>query len=118
MVERETWSRPARAIFPQTARQETIQVRGYSQDDLAHARGLFLDDRRHRRDAGLAGKRPLARQHFVERDAKGVKVAAGIDGAVHSSRLLGRDVGERPSDELGRLGRLALARESRGDAEA
>jgi hypothetical protein len=63
-------------------------------------------------------ERETAGQHFVERNTEGVKVTAGIDGAIHSSRLLGRHVGERPGKDLGRLGRLALAWEARRDAES
>ena len=51
-------------------------------------------------------------QHFVKRHSKRVKVAPRIDRTVHSSRLLGCHVGERSRDELGRFGRLALARKS------
>ena len=50
-------------------------------------------------------------QHFVKGHSKRVKVAPRIDRTVHSSRLLGCHVGERSSDELGRFGRLSLARE-------
>ena len=63
-------------------------------------------------------ERQEAGQHLVERDSKRVQVAAGINGAVHSSCLLGRHVGERSRNELGRLWRLALAREARGDAKS
>ena len=58
-----------------------------------------------------------AREHLVERDAERVEVAAGIDRAVHPPGLFGRHVGERAGDGLGRLGRLALARQARGDAK-
>ena len=57
------------------------------------------------------------RQHLVENDAERVEIAAGIDRAVHPSGLFGRHVGERAGDGLGRLGRLPLARQTRGDAE-
>ena len=57
-------------------------------------------------------------EHLVERDAERVEIAAGIDRAVHAPGLFGRHVGERAGDDLGRLGRLALARQARGDAEA
>ena len=63
------------------------------------------------------GEWQRAREHLVERDAERVEVAAGIDRAVHPSGLFGRHVGERAGDDLGRLGRLALARKPRGDAE-
>src|SRR6185437_4746332 len=48
-------------------------------------------------------------QHFVKGHSKRVKIAPRIDRTVHSSRLLGRHVGERSCDEIGRFGRLALA---------
>ena len=38
--------------------------------------------------------------------------------AIHPSGLFGRHVGERSRDELGWLGRLALARQTRSDAKA
>ena len=56
-------------------------------------------------------------EHLVEGDAERVEVAAGVDRAVHAAGLLGRHVGERAGDGLGRIGRLALARQARGDAE-
>ncbi len=64
------------------------------------------------------GKRQHAGQHFIERHAQRVKVAAGIDRAVHAAGLLGRHVGERASDFLGRRESLALARLVGGNAEA
>jgi len=67
---------------------------------------------------GIGGrKRQSAGEHLVEGDAKGVEVAAGVDRPVHAPGLLGGHVGERAGDGLGRLGRLALAGEARGDAE-
>ena len=63
------------------------------------------------------GERQDAGEHLVERDAERVEVAAGIDRAIHPSGLFGRHVGECAGDGLGRLGRLALARKARGDAE-
>ena len=83
--------------------------------------------RRHRLPGDMAvhpfhgiggGERQDAREHLVKRDAERVEIAAGIDRAVHPSGLLGRHVGERAGDGLGRLGRLAFARQARGDAEA
>ncbi len=98
---------------------------------------------RDRRDRGRHGSQPLAGcgwlsrdvtvhpfhriggrerktpgQHFVKRHSKRVKVAPGIDRAVHSSRLLGRHVGERSRDELRRFGRLALAGKLGRDPES
>src|SRR5215510_13237702 len=63
-------------------------------------------------------ERKGASEHLVERDAKRVQVASRIDRAVHATRLLGRHVGERASEEFGRLGRLPLSRKTGGDAEA
>ena len=63
------------------------------------------------------GKRQDAREHLVERDAERVEVAAGVDRAVHPPGLFRRHIGERAGDDLGRLGRLPLARQARGDAE-
>src|SRR5262249_11360706 len=54
---------------------------------------------------------------FVKSDAKSVKIATRIDRTIHSSRLLGGHVGKRSRDEFGRLRRLALAGQSRGDTE-
>ena len=62
-------------------------------------------------------ERQCAGEHLIERDAERIEVAAGIDRAVHPSGLFGGHVGERAGDGLGRLGRLALARQTRGDAE-
>ena len=59
-----------------------------------------------------------SREHFVEGDAAGIEVAAGIDRPVHPAGLFGRHVGERPRDHLGRRGGLALARQTRRDTEA
>src|SRR6202040_4096724 len=59
-----------------------------------------------------------ASQHFVKRDTQGVEIAPGIDGTIHSSGLLGCHIGECSGDELGRLGRLALAWKPRSDTKA
>ena len=56
-------------------------------------------------------------EHLIERDAERIEVAARVDRAVHSPGLFGRHIGERAGDDLGRLGRLTLARQTRGDAE-
>ena len=61
-----------------------------------------------------------ASQHFVKRDTEGVEIAPGIDGIffyIHSSGLLGGDIGKRPDDELRRLGSLALAWKPRSDTK-
>jgi len=62
-------------------------------------------------------ERQCAREHFVERDAERVEVAARINRTVHASGLFRRHVGERASDELGRRGRLPLALQPGGEAE-
>jgi hypothetical protein len=64
------------------------------------------------------GEGQRAREHLVERHTDGVKIAAAVDRAVHASRLLGSHVGERASNRLGRVGRLPLAWQSRGNPEA
>ena len=58
-----------------------------------------------------------AREHLVQRDAEGVEIAAGVDRAVHPPGLFGCHVGKRTGDDFGRLGRLPLAGQARGDAE-
>ena len=65
-----------------------------------------------------AAEREDAREHLIERYAERIEVAAGIDGAVHAPGLLGRHIGERARDDLGRLGGLALARQAESNAEA
>ena len=62
-------------------------------------------------------ERQRAGEHLVKRDAQCIEIASGVDRPVHSSGLLGRHVGERAGDGFGRFGGLALARESRRDAE-
>ena len=62
------------------------------------------------------GKEP--REHLVERDARRVQIAARIDRAVHSPRLLRGHVGQRSGYELGRFRRLALARKARSNPKA
>ena len=59
----------------------------------------------------------MAGEHPIERDAERIEVAAEVDRAIHSPGLFGRHIGERAGDNLGRLGRLTLARQTRGDAE-
>ena len=65
-----------------------------------------------------AVKGRLPGQHFVQRDAQGIEVAARIDRPVHAPGLFGGHVGEGPGDELGRRRRLALAWQARRDAKA
>ena len=57
-------------------------------------------------------------QHFVERHTEGIEVASRIDRTIHPPGLFRRHVGERSGDELGRFGRLALARKPRSDTKA
>ena len=59
-----------------------------------------------------------AGEHLVERGAEGIEIAAGIDRAIHPPGLLGRHIGERPGNGLGRVGRLPLAGQARREAEA
>ncbi len=56
-------------------------------------------------------------QHFVERDAERIKIAARIDRAVHPARLLGRHVSQRPGDHLRRIGILLLTGQARGESK-
>ena len=63
------------------------------------------------------GERQTAGEHLIERDAERIKIAARVDRAIHPPGLLRRHIGERAGDHLGRLGRLPLARQTRGDAE-
>ena len=64
------------------------------------------------------GERKRSGDGLVQRHAERIEVAARVDGAIHATGLLGCHVGERAGDRLGRLGRLALARQARSDAEA
>ena len=64
------------------------------------------------------GERQCPGEHLVEGDAERIEIAAGIDRAVHPAGLFRRHVGERSGDHLRRRGRLMLARQTRGDAEA
>ena len=64
------------------------------------------------------GERQHAGQHLVEGDAQRVEIAAGVHRAVHAPGLFRGHVGERAGDDLGRLGRQALAGQPRRDAEA
>jgi hypothetical protein len=62
-------------------------------------------------------ERQTAGEHLIECDAERIKVAARIDRAVHSPGLFGGHIGKRAGDELRRLGRMTLARQTRGDAK-
>jgi hypothetical protein len=68
------------------------------------------------RIASGKGQRP--RKHLVEGDTQGIEIAARVNRAVHSAGLFRRHVGERPDDHLWRGVRLALARQTRGNAES
>src|SRR6516225_5784727 len=92
-------------------------------DDRRDGAGDFAQPlgRRHRPPGEVAvhpfhglggGERQNTSKHLVKRDAEGVEVAAGIDGPIHPSRLLGRHIGERAGDRLGRVRRLALAQQA------
>ncbi len=63
------------------------------------------------------GEGELPRQHFVKGDAQCIEIAAGVHRAVHPASLFRRHVGERPGDHLKRRRDLALARQTRGNAE-
>ena len=64
------------------------------------------------------GERQRPRQHFIEGDPQRIEIAAGVDRTVHPAGLFRRHVGERAGDHLRGRGRLALARQARGNAEA
>src|SRR5258705_13459850 len=63
------------------------------------------------------GEGELPRQHFVEGDTQSIEIATKVHRAVHHAGLFRRHVGERPRDHLWRGGGLALARQTRSDAE-
>ena len=88
-----------------------------SLDPLAWRRRLPRDMAVHPFHRVGRGERQRAREHLIERDAERIEVAARIDRAIHPPGLFGRHIGERAGDGLGRLGRLSLARQPRGDAE-
>jgi hypothetical protein len=88
-------------------------------DRHRQARDAVAGRRRPARDVAVdqfhrvrSGKRQDPGEHSVEGDAERVEVAAGIDRPVHSPCLLGRHVGERSGDRLGRMRRLAFARQA------
>ncbi len=62
-------------------------------------------------------ERQATGEHLIEHDAERIEVAARVDRAVHPSGLFRRHIGERSGDHPRRLGRLTLARQTRGDAE-
>ena len=64
------------------------------------------------------GERQFACKHLVEGDPQGVEIAAEIDRPVHPARLFRGHVGERPGDHFRRRRGLALAWQTRGDAES
>src|SRR5260370_9785770 len=71
------------------------------------ARNLAVDPRR-----GVGGGEwQRAGEHLVKGDAQRVEIAAGINRAIHAAGLLGCHIGERAGNNLGRYGRLALARQ-------
>src|SRR5260370_24569069 len=51
--------------------------------------------------------------HFVECHSESIKIAPGIDRAIHSPGLFGSHIGECSGDGLGRTGRLALTQKAR-----
>ena len=72
-------------------------------------------------EIGLARSRPCSTRQRgrlvpVEYDTQRVKIAAGVDRAVHSSRLLGRHGGQRAGSRLRRSGGV-LTRHAAGNAE-
>ena len=61
--------------------------------------------------------RQRAREELVQRDAERIEIRAIVEAAVHSPRLLGRDVGERAFERRRRLELALLAAQPRRDAE-
>ncbi|MCY1413984.1 hypothetical protein D9M71_294220 [compost metagenome] len=140
LVQAEGFDAPSPLPVVQAAAQVVLDAGGALVAILGGLGQQLEDDlREHRRHAGdpLAGRQRLARdvavhpfhrvaggewqragEHLVEDHAKGIEVAARVDGAVHPSGLLRRHVGQGAGDGLRRLGRLALARQPRGQAEA
>ena len=64
------------------------------------------------------GEWQAAGQHFIQRDAERIQIAAAINRTIHSSRLFGRHVGQCSGENLGRFGRLPIAWQPRCDTEA
>ena len=70
-----------------------------------HSRGSAAETRQH------------TRKHLVQvRDAQRVKIAAGINRAIHAAGLLGRHVGEGAGNDLHRC--AAAGGHSRGSRDA
>ena len=131
--------RPVTLPFGETASQIVLEAGGglvallgrlgeELHDDLGdHRRDALQPFRRcHRLSRDMAmdpfhriggAERQTAGEHLVERHAERVEIATRIDRAVHPPGLFGRHIGERAGDDFGRLGRLTLARQTRGDAE-
>ena len=118
-------------IGPDTGRRLVALLGGFG-EKLHHgcrerpgdARDLLVGRHRLPRDMAVhplhricGAEGELPRQHFVEGDAKCIEIAAGVHRAVHPAGLFRRHVGERARDHLWRGGGLALARQTRSDAE-
>ncbi|EDT07166.1 hypothetical protein BgramDRAFT_6103 [Paraburkholderia graminis C4D1M] len=63
-------------------------------------------------------ERQRTRKHFVQNDAERIEIAAGVDRAIHSPRLLRRHVCKGARHDFRRYGRLMLLRQLRSDAKA
>ena len=91
--------------------------RGERRDSLARGHRLPRDVTVHPLHRIGRRERQGAGGQLIQGHAQGVKIAAGVDRSVHAAGLLRGHVGERAGDKLRRVGRLALARQPRGDAE-
>src|SRR5712672_3004284 len=84
---------------------------------LAQRDGLSRDVTVDQLDRVNCGEGQRAGQQLVKGGPQRVQVASRVDRAVHPAGLFGRHVGERARDHLWRGGGLALARQTRSDAE-
>ncbi len=126
---------PGQKTPPQVDRETSgrlVAILGGLGEELHHDRGEAARDTRNpllrwdrlpgdvavdplHRVRGREGQRP--RQHLVEGNAQRIEIAAGVDGAVHSSGLFGCHVGERSGDHLGRLRSSMLPGQARSNPE-
>src|SRR5215468_678524 len=62
-------------------------------------------------------ERQRPRQHLVEDHSERIKVGPRVHRAIHAASLLGCHVSRRSREHCWQIGRLALACQSRGNAE-
>ncbi|HVI00478.1 MAG TPA: hypothetical protein VM869_17295 [Enhygromyxa sp.] len=114
---------PARALVA-ILRRLGEQLHHHAREQLGHL-GAHVDRRLgelgevavHELERLGGGERDLPAQQFVERDAERVEVGAVIERPVHAPGLLGRDIGERAFESVGRDGQAVAVIEPRRDAE-